>query len=97
MKRVIGNRAERANRSKTSQAKHEWLTAEQLGEHFQRSGDTIRQILCEMKLGCMESKKPTTESFKTNLARKYKSNGKTLYKWNRSVLLLIKEHLERKN
>lgn len=93
MNRIVGNRAERASRSKTSQAKHDWLTAEQIGEHFGRSGDTIRGILCDMKLGCAESKKPTEESFKTHLARKYRSNGKTLYKWHRSIILLVKEYL----
>lgn len=97
MNRIVGNRAERASRSKTTQIKHDWLTAEQIGEHFSRNGDTVRQILCDMKLGCSESKKPTEESFRTNLARKYRSNGKTLYKWNRSVIPLIKEHLNDSN
>lgn len=89
MNRVIGNRAERAERSKTRQIGADWMTAEEIGKHVNRSGDTVREKLCELGYGCKVSKKPTQDSFDKNLARMYRHKGKKKYKWSKKEILPI--------
>lgn len=89
MDRIVGNRAERAERTKTSQAAHDWLTAEELGKHLNMSGDGVRELLMELGYGCRESKKPTKDAFHKKLARRYRHGGKTRYKWSRKEILPV--------
>lgn len=89
MQRIIGNRAERAERTKTKQAAADWMTAEEIGKHFHMTGDAVRIMLSELGYGCKESLKPTKEALHTGMARRFRHHGRTIFKWNRKEVMPI--------
>lgn len=94
MSQILGHGI-KSDRSKTSQAKKCWLTAEELGEQIHRNSDNVRSMLYEIGLGCKEAKKPKEEAVRKNMVRIYQHHGKEIYKWNAKVIIpLLREHMK---
>lgn len=69
------------------QAKHEWLTAEDLAKVFHTSSERVKEALYHLGYACRDSKKPTETAFRIKMARKFHAHGRDLYKWNRKMVL----------
>lgn len=85
--RVIGNHPAKAERSKTSQAQADWLSADDLARHFHTSIENVKEALYDLGHACRDSKKPTQESLRIGVARLFKAHGKDLYKWDRKTVV----------
>lgn len=71
----------------TAQAKQTWLTAEEIAKAFHSTAEKVNESLYHLGYACRDSKKPTDESFRIKMARKFRAHGRDLYKWNRKLVL----------